>query len=760
MHSKTRPILVGLLLLCGPAAAEGEAAIADAGPSGGTILDSITVTATRGEHSLAEVPGTVTVVESERIEQLMMLDTRDLVRYEPGVYVENSATRLGLGGFNIRGVGGNRVLTRIDGVPAAESFDFGPFDVLPFTLDLDSVDRVEILRGPGSSLYGSDALGGVVSFETKNPLDLLTAGRTAYLGLTTGWDGRQGATSTALTTAGGGERWQTMASITYAAGGERDNRGSIATGDSTRTLPNPQDHQGIGFLGKLVHQRSDRNQYELALETFNRENDTEALSDLGRINLGAIFGFGPEITYLVDKRSSLAHDQQRRRRLSLENSRTGGAIDHLLWRAHAQTSTTEQRTVELRSTTRGGGFFGPLTTTEVERLGLMTFEQETLGLEVQLQHELELRRPQLVTLGATVSVDRFDQLRDRRESDALSGAELATSDGLIYPTKYFPPSRVVETGLFAQTELEFANGRLTLIPGLRYDRIELGVDPDDPIFLSGNEGTLPPVELDDEAFSPKLGLIAALSERTSLHMQYAHGFRAPPYSAVNSGFTHLASGLTRIPNPDLQPEESDGFELGLRRAGTRGSFSVTAFDNRYDGFIELVTLGLNPTTGLVEFQQRNIAEARIRGLEAAADARFGDRWYLRTSLAWIEGEDRTRDVPLNSIHPPQVAAGLRRASANQRWSTELAGRFVAAKGRADLDPGTRPQFATPAYEVFDLYASWEMSSRLTLNAGIWNLTNSSYWEWTDALGQTEGSSTIDRFTAPGRNVSITLRYRK
>ena len=574
MRTKTRLVLAGLLLFCCRAGADSDAESDSADPARGTILDAITVTATRGEHSLSEVPGTVTVVESNRIEELMMLDVRDLVRYEPGVYVENSATRLGLGSFNIRGVSGNRVLTRIDGVPAAESFGFGPFDVPSFTLDLDSVDRVEILRGPGSSLYGSDALGGVVSFQTKDPIDLLTAGRTAYLGLTTGWDGRHETTSTALTTATGGERWQTMASFSYATGGERDNQGSLATLDSSRTAPNPQDHRSLGFLGKLVHQRSNRNQYELALETFDRENDTEALSDLGSINLGAIFGFPPSVTYLVDKRSSEARDEQRRRRLSLENGRTGGAVDHLLWRAHAQTSTTEQRTVELRSTTLGGGPFGPLATTEVQRLGLVSFEQETVGLEVELQHELEFGRPQLLTFGASATLDRFNQLRDRRESDSLSGAQLASSDGLTYPTKYFPRSRVLETGIFAQSEFEFADGRISLIPGLRYDRIELDIDSGDRIFLSGNEGTEPPVGLNDGALSPKLGLIAGLSERTSLHLQYAQGFRAPPYSEVNSGFTHIAGGLTRLPNPDLQPEESESLELGVRRTGSRGSASV------------------------------------------------------------------------------------------------------------------------------------------------------------------------------------------
>ena len=634
MDTKIRFVLAGLLLLSVPTDLGGEEAADTAPPQGGTILDSITVTATRGERSLTEVPGAVTVIDAVRIEQTMALDARDLLRYEPGVYVDNSASRLGLGGFNIRGIGGNRVLTRIDGVPAAESFEFGHFDVPPFTLDLDSVDRVEILRGPGSSLYGSDALGGVVSFDTKDPLDLLTAGRASYLGASSGWDGRHGATDTSLTAASGGDRWQALASVNHTVGRERANQGGVLTLDGSRTAPNPQDHRAVGFLGKIVHQATAGARYELAVETFDRTNDTAVLSGLGQIDLGAIFGFGPEVTYLVDKTASTAADAQRRRRLSLESSLSGGAFDSLEWRAHAQTSDTEQRTRELRVTTLGGGFFGPLTTTEIERLGWVTFEQETVGLEAQARQGFGAGHQHLLTLGFTLGIDRFDQLRDRVERDAASGSEVASSDGLTYPTKYFPRSRVLEPSLFVQTEASLLGGRLTLIPGLRYDRTELDVVADDAIYLSGNEGTAPPVELSDGALSPKLGLVARLTERTSLHAQYAHGFRAPPYSAVNSGFTHLAGGLTRLPNPDLRPEESDGFEIGLRRVSTRGGSSLTLFDNRYDDFIELVTLGLNPATGLLEFQQRNIAAASIRGVEAGGDVRLGDLWYLRASLAW------------------------------------------------------------------------------------------------------------------------------
>ena len=124
---------------------------------------------------------------------------------------KSSAAPSGLGGFNIRGVGGNRVLTRIDGVPIAEEFEFGHFEVAPYALSLESVESVEILRGAASSLYGSDALGGVVSLVTRDPADYLSGQEGLYLGVHAGWDGRDRSASTAITWAASRADWQRIA---------------------------------------------------------------------------------------------------------------------------------------------------------------------------------------------------------------------------------------------------------------------------------------------------------------------------------------------------------------------------------------------------------------------------------------------------------------------------------------------------------------------------------------------------------------------
>ena len=172
-----------------------------------TFLDSVTISANVRPAAVRDTPGVVSVIDSETIQERMIEDFSDLVKYEPGVYVENSVTRLGLNGFNIRGIGGNRVMTMVDGVQTSEQFDFGPFNVHQAGLDVDVLKTVEIVRSANSALYGSDALGGVVSLFTKDPADYLQDQR-FYTGAKTTWDSRAGDLGVNLTLAGGNERVQ------------------------------------------------------------------------------------------------------------------------------------------------------------------------------------------------------------------------------------------------------------------------------------------------------------------------------------------------------------------------------------------------------------------------------------------------------------------------------------------------------------------------------------------------------------------------
>ena len=702
---------------------------------GPTFADAVTVTASRSEQTVGDTPGSVSVINAETIERLGMDDVQDLLLFEPGVYAESDPTRLGLGGFNIRGIGENRVLTQIDGVPTAERFDFGPFTVPQYAIDVDALASVEIVRSAGSSLYGSDALGGVVSLVTRDPSSYLSeANGGPYLGLKVAYDGRDSELRETATMAAGNDRWQGSLQVTHRDGEETDNQGRLDTTDPTRTRPNPIDRRANSAFGKITHQPSARGNIEWTAEWFDGDSETSVLSGQGTV-------FGTQVVDLD------AVDTQQRLRLSMEHSLQLGHswVDTLFWRVYGQDNETEQRTQEARL-----GFRGP-----TRRQGLLRFEQTNLGAEVQLQKGWQgTRTSHLLTYGATASVDTFDGLRDRSEIDA-AGLPVPTS--LIFPTKYFPESDVRELGMYVQDEITLAGDRIRVVPGLRFDAYRLDASGSDTIFLAGNPGTEEPADVDDSSISPKLGVIVRLGRGFSLSGQFARGFRAPPFSAVNNGFTNFAGGYRTLPNPDLDPETSDNVELGLRGSFRRGSFSIAAFDNRYDDFIETDFLGFNPILGLAEFQPRNVEDVSIRGIELRGDLRLGDAWAMRGSFATIDGNNESDDQPLLSIEPAKLTVGLSYRPPGGRWGASLNSTFVDDKSSSDVAE-TDDQFLIPSYELLSL-ASWiSLGEQLWLQITVSNLSDATYWTWPNVRGRPADDPAIDRYTSPALNASASVRY--
>lgn len=730
------PLLVLLVTATGAvgqdAAQEEEATTAAAAMT--TFLDSINVTATKSERSLRETPGQVTVVDAEEIEEQGYRDVADLVRFQPGVYVDGDLTRLGVSGFNIRGIGGNRVATQVDGVPTSEQFDFGPFRVTQYALDLDMLESVEIVRSAGSSLYGSDALGGVVAFRTRHPRTYL-GGEPFHLGLRAGYDGRADETSETVSFAWGQDRFALSLAIGRHDGHELENFGERESQDGARTAPNPIDRESTNGLLKLSYTPSTSSDWLLAVETYDAEAQTEVFSSRA-------LNANPAV------RDYDALDTQDRTRVSLEGNfmPMSSVADSFLVRTFSQKAESEQVTFELR--------VSPALT--VNRKGSLSFEQDSTGLELEARKSIEGNVAHLLTYGASGKIDDFDQLRNRQDVNAVTGAPVAPS--LLYPSKYFPASEVTELGFFLQDEIRFSNGKLILLPGVRYDRFELDADQTDPIFFSGNPGTPVPVDMNESAVSPRLALVYQALPEISFFVQYAHGFRAPPMLWVNNGFANLAGGYRTLPNADLGPEESDNLELGLRGSHRRGAFNVVLFDNRYDDFIELATLPFDPAVGLLEFQPRNLDSVHIKGIELDGSARWENGIELRAAFAYIEGENTTLDEPLLSVAPPQLVIGLGWRPTASRYRGELIATLAGEKKAGDLPAGST-QFRTPANETFDAVFSIDLPARISLQLSAYNLTDEKVWRWQNVQGLTATSANLDRYTSAGRNLAAHLRWR-
>jgi hemoglobin/transferrin/lactoferrin receptor protein len=711
---------------------------ADDGAQPTRFFETVTVSSTLNPVAVKDTPGTVSVIDAETIQRRLIENVADLVKFEPGVYIDTTVNRIGLNGFNIRGIGGNRVMTQVDGVETSEQFDFGPFNVHQFALDLDTLKTAEIVRSSGSSLYGSDALGGVVSFFTKDPADYL-AGRPFQIAGKTLFDGRAHDTSGNVVLAGGGPRAQASIFASYSAGQEPGNKGTVETQGPTRTALNPQDRHGVQALGKFTIAGARGSLFRTAFEIADTSVETQAFSSRG------VTVAGPTVTDVADITSD---DTMRRQRVSFDHSLSGVAgLNQLSWNLFVQNSDTDQVVDEVRIMSGTG----PVLT--VNRGGTLEYEQDSAGGGVQARKAFARgNQAVLFTFGGGYKHNTFDMIRDRLDVNAATGAVIPATN-LILPSKYFPKSGVGETGAYVQAETRL--GRLTLVPGVRYDRFSLDADASDAVYIA----TLSPAAADfnADATSARIGAAVAVSNALTLHAQYAGGFRAPPYSSVNSGFTNLQGGYTSVPNTELDAETSDNIEFGARTVVGPVSLGITGFWNAYDNFILQVQRGVNPTTRLLEFQYQNVSKVEIRGVELQGEAQLRDGLRLRASYALIRGDDVSgpADVPLNSIAPDQGVVGLQYAASSNRWGSDLTVRAVAGQSPETAGAGL---FAPEAFGVVDLSGWASLGHGVTLRGGVLNLTDTKYFEWPNVRGRAENDPLIDRYSSPGVSGIVSLSY--
>lgn len=738
---------------CSPlAAAVFLASVAAAAEDGGTgqrvgaadRLETITVVGTRTERTLGEVEATISVYDQEDIERRLVRDIQDLVRYEPGVSVGGTGSRFGLAGFTIRGVGGNRVLTLVDGIRQPEEFSFGPFlSSRRDLVDVDQISRIEIARGPVSTLYGSDALGGVVAITTRAPNEYVDATDPTHLDLKTGYSSADNSFIGTVNGAYGTEQLAGLVTYTYRQADETETAGNVGGTGLARTEADPQaiDTQTLNF--KLGWSPADGHNVIATVEDFDSEVDTTLLSDAGVFTRGT----------LTDSRIAL--DERSRQRFSLAYRYDGGGIiDSAFATAYYQTSLTTQNTFDER---RAGGVV-PQTRVRDSR-----FEQDITGVFAQASS--------LFTLGATEHTLTYglDYYRTDNASTRDGGTtDVATGDAVreftALPTRDFPLTVVENRALFLQDEIVMLDGKLRVTPGLRYDDYEADTSPD-AMYFNGNPGVEPPSDFADSALTLKLGGLYQFTDNVSAWARYSEGFRAPPYDDVNVGFSNFIGGYKTIAAPDLEAETSTGYEVGLRVNGAAGSLQVAVFDTLYDNFIQPLapapgfarTGGVDPRDGLFTFQSVNLDEVEIRGFElrgalglGSINARLND-FYLEGAFAFAEGED-AQGVPVETIDPMNAVLGLRWAPASLPVASELIWTWVDGKDVEDIATERLP---TERYNLVDLLVHYDLNDTWTLDAGVFNLFDERYIRWADTVGIEDDAP--GRFTQPGRNFSVTVR---
>lgn len=712
-----------------------------------TQLKEMTVSASRGERRIDEVPASVTVISAETIEKEGARDLKDIFRNELDVTVPSGPTRFshagtstgrsGNQGINIRGLGGNQVLMLIDGIRVPNGFSFGSFNTgRGDYLDIDGIKSIEVLRGPASTQYGSDGIAGAVSFRTLDPADLYKKdksqgdvsnrgsmggfARTGYASIDRSW-------SSSLGFAGERGPWQGMILGSFRLGHEIINQGTNNALNIDRTAPNPVDYNSRYLLAKAILSIDTHQQLGLTLESQRRTQATDVFSaraaqplrPLGTLSFSTL-------------------DRINRDRVSLEHrysDMSAAFIQKAETRVYWQDAQINQFATEERYRAR-------------ERTRDNTYQTTVLGAATQFESNITKFLDQRLTYGLDWSQANIQGVRDGT----------VPPYGGVFPDKPFPDTTYTLSGAFVQSEVEL--GDFSITPGLRFDyyRIAPSTNFNGPHTPKGRHNNAP-ATTDGYALTPRLGIVWSMHPMFAPYAQYAQGFRAPTPDQVNNGFRNLASGYTSIGNPDLKPEYADSFEIGVRGFDQKVSYSLSVFDNYYKNFISQQIVGgagrpSNPTV----YQYVNLTNAHIQGLVARADWRFEKNWSLESGLAYMKGDStiRGRKQPLDSIQPFKILLGLRYDQAE--WGARADWIWNAAKSPSQIAQSSPEQYATPSYGTLDLGFFWKPAPNFTLNANVNNVFDTKYWRWSDVSGLSNHSAIKDAYTAPGRNVQLSLRF--
>ncbi len=704
-----------------------SAAAADPADSDGTeaAIDQIIVVANKFERSIRDVAANVTVLSQDEFSAELATSVADVLRYTPGIDHEGAGARFGTEGINIRGIGGNRVALLVDGVPLSDQFDVGSFsNATRDFVNSGFVRRAEILHGPASAIYGSAAIGGVVAMQSHDPADLAPLGKSGG-NLRSAWRGSDSSVHATGLQSLQADNIGLLLGLSIRNGKEHD---SVAVSKNLDT----REYERRSAMLKLVADDPRGNTWRLAYYGQDTANVSSLISMLGTGRFRSTTALEGDDVYRMDM-------------LSAEFG-FGGASEQIgagVIRAYISDTNVEQQTLDERG----------LAARPVSIDRFFGFEQTARGVDINLQKRLDGRiATHRLGLGIEYRDRRTEEFRDGLETGLDDGVQTNVLLGEVFPLRDFPVSKSTDWGAYLEDSVSIGNW--VIIGALRADRYDL--DPVNDRMYAEDYPFAEPVSLTDSEVSPKLGLIYQPHTQLDIYLQYSHGFRAPPYEDANIGLELPLFNYRAIPNPDLRSESSNGVDLGVRWRGQSGSAHLSMFRTRYDDFIESkVRLGADPDSGRILFQSQNLSAALIEGIEAGWGLqieRVSGVLSIDGSLYWARGENRDNDEPLNSVGPPQAVVGIDWTSNRGGWRARLMGTFTA--GWSDRDESRGELFSPAGHAVFDLYLARRLGDRVQLRAGIANLTDRTYWAWSDVRGLGPDDPVIPFLARPGTSLVL------
>ncbi|MFN8155615.1 MAG: TonB-dependent receptor [Bacteroidia bacterium] len=703
-------------------------------------LNEVIISANKTEETRRTVSQQVQVLTAKEIRNAAAQTTADLISNTAGIFTQRS--QMGGGSPVLRGFEASRILLVVDGVRMNNLIYRGGHLQNILSVDNNSLDRVEVLFGPSSTMYGSDALGGVIHMFTMKPL-FASSGEKMKLKVNAFT--RFGSANDEFTGHAdfniGGQKLASYTSVTFSdfgdlRGGTNQNpfyNGEYGTRpfyvetfsgvdsmvkNDDRYLQVQSAYQQIDIVEKLLYRQSDNTTHGLNIQ-YSTTNDVPRYDRLTDPN-GAELKYA-EWYYGPADRMLIAYD--------FNTKMSGGFFSSM----HA--GVNYQTIEESRHQRRFG------------RTGLQhrTEKVNVMGANVDFKHVSEDYK-------LNVGIDaQYNTLTSTAEQ-----VDIITGEKDKLDTRYPDGDNSMMNVAVYATDSWKINDALTLTDGIRLGYTTLKSTFNDTTFFKFpfrevNQGNF--------VYSGSIGLIHVANDDLKFTALLSTGFRVPNIDDLSKVF-ETSQGAIIVPNEDIKPEKTVTGELGITKIyDGKTSWENTLF---YTSYYDVIVTDEFKYQGKdsIEYDgvlsqvlaSQNKDHAYIYGFTSSYRTRLLEDFVLSLSATYTYGRVKTDsvDVPLDHIPPFYARLGLNYT--HKKFSTDFFVNYNSWKKLKDYSGSGEDnlQYATaegmPAWFTVNMRASYQLHKLIALQVGVDNIFDTQYRVFASGIN------------APGRNVFGTLRF--
>jgi hemoglobin/transferrin/lactoferrin receptor protein len=681
------------------------------------FLGEIPVLSSRYEQFIKEVPIPIALQTSEEIKKTPSLTVSDVLKDLPGV----SLTRDGIWGtyVSIRGFNRSSIVTLIDGNRIETASDIAAGLSM---IDLTDIDRIEVVKGSASSLYGTGALGGVVNIFTK----------TAYFNNAFYYNGKFSSTynsvnnqpeiNISLNT--GGNNWYTHFS------------GMVRKADNTKTpigiLNNSQYKDNDISIAVGVMPLAD-NELKINFQQYNAE-------DVGIPGGSSLFPANALVRYPKEMRRLLSIDYK------IKN--LSEKFHSLSFKIFSQFIQREVENIPFQVQNLPALGNQPPKRVSVLKITPKA-DHNTFGFQVQ--SDWKFAESHYLIAGIDGWQRSYMGNREKYqliEILSLNDQSVINTTNKIIGEKPIPDSRFLSIGIYVQDDINIIKDKLNMTVGSRIDKINVSNDKTyNPVYeiTNGIVNFSPSSQvlywdkkkIDENSYSGNINFLFKAFDDIDFTFSTAHSFRSP---SLEERYQYIDQGnVVRLGDPNLKPEKGWFLNLGMRVWKSEVNFTGDIFWNSLNDLIVELPGIYEGRNALIK---TNIGKAQLYGFDLGFQYNFYRSYTVYINGAYVRGKDLYNHSDLPQIPPLNGKFGIKTSEAKYIY-LDLSATIFEMQNKVAAG-----ETITPGYAYFDLYVSsipFEFGFiKCQIFGGIENVTDKAY---RNHLSTNRGLITIE----PGRN---------